>query len=149
MFFFSDQGISYINLNNTVKNKNYTTTVGTSFKFIVKVDAYPQPVHYEWFHDETEIVNDTKHSVIFSQKEAMLRIPNVNIRDNGIYMLRATNSKLTETLNFTLNVLGKSHYLLITFRLCYNWQRKKIGKASSTSSATPKQIDTRLPSQKS
>lgn len=111
--FFSDQGISYINLNNTVKNKNYTTTVGTSFTFIVKVDAYPQPVHYEWFHDETEIVNDTKHSVFFSQKEAMFKIPNVNIRDNGIYMLRATNSKLEETLNFTLNVLGKSHYLLI------------------------------------
>lgn len=71
-----------------------------SLNLTVLASAYPLPINYSWLHPTGQQLSN----------DSQLLLMNIQRTDAGMYRCLASNSLGSTEANFTLKVLGKSHF---------------------------------------
>ncbi|XP_076277206.1 PDGF- and VEGF-receptor related isoform X2 [Lasioglossum baleicum] len=103
----------FINLTSQDPDRFYQRGHGEKVQWVVYVHAYPPP-QLRWLNPkEQEILatwsmpENTKFAINVTPTQTILRINRLDLNDMGTYTLQAANKDRFETLNFTLEVIGK------------------------------------------
>ena len=90
---------------NKIQNTHFTVTAGHRFHFICEVVRSSDRLSRNWIHDGRDL--DGCDNGICANGD-YLNFTRVEANHNGTYVCNVTNQWGSDTLNFTLNVLGKS-----------------------------------------
>lgn len=83
----------------------------SSFEFNCLVDGNPLPT-VQWYRNDMCVDNDINYNITYNNGNALLRIPNIRVQDQGIFTVKAINQMGYNECSAILSVEGKFSFSL-------------------------------------